>query len=42
MLNVGADYWEREGVEKDLVKAYMWLDLVRFCTQRANARNPLK
>lgn len=42
MLNIGIDYWQGEGVGKDLAKAYMWLDLVRFYTQRAEARNPLK
>ena len=42
MVNVGVDYWRGEGVEKDLTKAYMWLDLERFYTQRASARSQLK
>jgi hypothetical protein len=29
ILNIGVDYWRGEGVDKDLAKAYMWLDLVR-------------
>lgn len=33
MLNVGVDYWQAEGVQRDLAKAYMWLDLARFYTQ---------
>ena len=42
MLNIGADYWRGEGVDKDLVKGYMWLDLVRFCTQSESANRRLK
>lgn len=36
MLNLGVSYWRGEGVSKDLVQAYMWLDLARFYTQRSN------
>ena len=42
MLNLGIDYWKGEGVAKDLTKAYMWLDLVRFYTQTGNANRQLK
>ena len=36
MLDLGLCYLNGEGVEPDLVEAYMWLDLVRFYTQRSS------
>jgi len=42
MLNIGVDYWRGEGVEKDLARAYMWLDLVRYYTQTGGANRMLK
>lgn len=35
MFNIGVSHWKGEGVSKDIVQAYKWLDLARFYTQRS-------